>query len=163
MQPKGATIIDNQTGQILGIPYFAGKKSAFSAMYGKGGWLAVAQEALLRIVQDKDITQEPMRVFVYLCARLEFENFIRVSQKEIGEALKMDKSKVSKSIKLLESKGILLRGPKVGLSYTYRLNPKYGYKGDAAKIIHADFRAKRELEAEAYNQVLPPENPQPYA
>jgi hypothetical protein len=42
----------------------------------------------------------------------------------------MEKAQVSKAIKLLVNKGILLRGPRVGHSYAFRLNPTYGYKGN---------------------------------
>lgn len=70
------------------------------------------------------------QVFLYLCSRLDFENFIQVPQAEIVEVLKMDKANVSKAVKMLVEKGILIRGPKVGHSYAFRLNPNYGYKGN---------------------------------
>jgi len=80
---------------------------------------------------DKEISrQEPTRVFWYLVKRLDFENYIRVPQVEIAEALEMKKSSVSRAINLLESKGVLLRGPRVGQSYSWRLNPNCGFKGN---------------------------------
>lgn len=133
--------VDLNTGEILeGVPVWVGRKSAFSQMYGDGGFLIMAQDALLKLATDKDLTLEPKNVFFYLCARLDFENFIRVPQTEICEALGMKKTNVSRAVKLLETKGIIIKGPKVGQSYAYRLNPNFGYKGDPrGKVIRGRF------------------------
>jgi hypothetical protein len=40
---------------------------------------------------------------------------------------------VSKAIGLLVKKGILIKGPAIGRSSSYRLNPAYGWKGDNKK------------------------------
>lgn len=152
MAQKRVGLIDYDTGEMLnGIPVWVGRKSAFTQMYGKGGFLVMAQEALLRLAMDKELTQEPMRVFVYLCARLDFENYIRVPQVEICEALSMKKPNVSRAVKLLENKGIILKGPKVGQSYAYRLNPNYGYKGDPRKVIQGNFGAQKKQGFEVIN------------
>jgi len=90
----------------------------------------MAQDAMTMIAADKEITGETFRVFLYMAGRLDFENYIRIQQTEIIEALGLDKSNVSKAVKVLESKNILLRGPKVGQSYSWRMNPNFGYKGD---------------------------------
>jgi hypothetical protein len=58
----------------------------------------------------------------------------------------MKKPNVSRAISLLVSKGILIRGPKVGHSYAFQLNPTYGYKGNPRGKVyntadgHAAFR-----------------------
>ena len=90
----------------------------------------MAQDAMTMIATDKDITGEILRVFLYMAGRLDFENYIRIQQTEIVEALDMQKTNVSRSVRMLESKNILLRGPKIGQSYSWRLNPNFGYKGD---------------------------------
>lgn len=134
--------VDLNTGEILeGVPVWVGRKSAFTQMYGKGRFLIMAQDAMLIMATDRELTkQEPTRVFYYLCARLDYENFIRVPQTEICEALEMKKSHVSRAVNLLESKGIIIKGPKVGQSYAYRLNPNFGYKGDPrGKVIRGRF------------------------
>jgi biotin operon repressor len=69
--------------------------------------------------------------------KLDFENWIYVSQTEIAEILNMKRQQVSRAIKLLEKKGILLRSPKIGRSYGYRLNPYYGWKGKSKKLQNA--------------------------
>lgn len=81
--------------------------------------------------------QEPVRVFWYLVKRLNFENnYICVPQSEIVKALKMKKSNVSRAISLLENKGVLLRGSKVGRSYSWRLNPNCGFKSDPRDRVY---------------------------
>jgi DNA-binding MarR family transcriptional regulator len=89
------------------------------------------QEALRAIAKDKELTTEPYRVLMVLFGELDFENWIHITQHEIAEMLSMKPPQVSRAIGLLERKGILVRGPKIGKSYGYRLNPHYGWKGRA--------------------------------
>ena len=67
-------------------------------------------------------------------SKLDFENFIQLSQKEIIEILGINKSNVSKAIKLLTRKQIVLEGPKVGRSRCYRLNLITAGKGKVKKL-----------------------------
>lgn len=122
--------IDLDTGEIVsGVAVLVGGKSAFTQLYGRR-FCVMSQEAFQLIAADRELTLEPKNVLFYLFSRLDFDNFIQVPQSEIVEALRMDKANVSKAIKLLVEKGILIRGPKVGYSYAFRLNPNYGYKGN---------------------------------
>jgi predicted transcriptional regulator len=70
----------------------------------------------------------------YLFGRLGFENYVCLQQKEICEALDLQKSNVSKAIKLLIAKGIILQGPKMGKVSSYRLNSTYGWKGKVTNL-----------------------------
>jgi hypothetical protein len=126
---------DRNTGQILRetLPpvVFLGRPKTFNALYGRGAWWVMSDSLPDLMAFDKELSrQEPTRVFWYLVKRLDFENYIRVPQMEIAQALEMKKSSISRAISLLESKGVLLRGPKVGQSYSWRLNPNCGFKGD---------------------------------
>ena len=76
-------------------------------------------------------------VLFYLYSKLDFENFIQQSQKEIAEGLGMHKEQVSRAMKILTSKQIVLEGPKVGRSKCYRLNPNYGWKGKVKTLQEA--------------------------
>lgn len=126
---------DRDTGQVLRetLPpvVFLGKPKTFNELYGRGAWWVMSDSLPDLMAFDKELSrQEPTRVFWYLVKRLDFENYIRVPQSEIVEALEIKKSNVSRAISLLESKGVLLRGPKVGQSYSWRLNPNCGFKGN---------------------------------
>ena len=87
-----------------------------------------SQQALELLATDKDLTGENYRVLLLLLSRLDFENWIQVTQSEITEKLQMKKQNVSRAISLLEKKGIILRGAKIGRSYAFRLNPYFGWK-----------------------------------
>lgn len=92
-----------------------------------------SQEALEALAADKELAGRPTRVLIYLLSRLDFENFIAVPQTEIAIALDLHKANVSRSIRLLISKGILIEGPRAGGALALRLNPHWGWKG---KVRH---------------------------
>jgi len=120
-------MVDLNTGEVLdGVPVWVGVKRVHP--YGRR-WVMTNQDALLMMARDKELTLEPKNVLLYLIGRLDFDNYIQVPQIEIAEDLDMKKPHVSRAISLLERKGLLIRGPKVGRSSSFRLNPNYGYKG----------------------------------
>jgi hypothetical protein len=122
--------VDADTGETLeGVVVLVRKKSAFTRLYGQR-WFVMAQDPLIQIATDRELTGESRALLFYLLARLDFDNFISLSQKEAGEALGWKKQNVSRAFKLLESKRLILRGPKLGSSYAWRLNPQYGFKGN---------------------------------
>jgi hypothetical protein len=123
--------IDKYTEEEYGFPVIVGRKRN---PYGKG-WIMNSQEALEILAKDKEIKGESYRVLLFICARLDFENWIQISQVEIANELKMHRQQVSKAMKILEAKEIILRGPEVGRSYAFRLNPYFGWKG---KVIHLE-------------------------
>lgn len=81
------------------------------------------------ITMANDLNHEQFRVMFVLLADLDYENYIQIAQVDIAEALGMQRPHVSRAIKNLVLKGILIEGRKVGRSKTYRLNPNYGWKG----------------------------------
>lgn len=122
---------DNETGELLeGVLVYCGVKCN---PYG-GGFIMNSQEALIIISKDKDMTRDALRIFVNICGKLDFHNWIQVSQTEISQELDIHKVNVSKAFKLLIDKGILLQGPKAGRSFAYRLNPDYGWKGKVKNL-----------------------------
>ena len=123
--------VDADTGERLeGVTVLvSGKKSAFTRLYARR-WFVVSQDPMAMLAADKEMTLEPHRVLLYLMSRLDFDNYIYVTQADIAEFLGIKKPNVSRAIKLLERKEIILRGPKLGNSHGWRLNPDYGYKGD---------------------------------
>jgi hypothetical protein len=150
--------VDAETGEILeGVPVWVGRKTAFTGLYGRQ-WFIMAQDAWLALAKDKELTLAPKNVLLYLLSQLDFENFIQVQQVDIAKALEMDKAKVSKAIKLLLEKGVLIRGPKLARSSSFRLNPNFGYKGNPSGKVYrtADGRrAFRVIDADGY--VIPQE------
>jgi predicted transcriptional regulator len=91
-------------------------------------WMMTFQDSLEIIATDSDITGQTLKVMLLLMANLEFENYIPIRQVTIAQKLKIDKADVSKAIKLLVNKEIILK-VKEGTTTGYRLNPNYGWKG----------------------------------
>ena len=122
---------DQDTGEILeGVVVYCGvKHNPYST-----GWVMNSQEAMRLLATDKDLKGETYRVLLLLLSLLDFENWIQVTQKEISETLEMRKSQVSRAIAVLEEKGIILKGAKVGRSYAFRLNPYFGWKGQVRNL-----------------------------
>lgn len=92
--------------------------------------MAMYQEAM-DWMADAKLSYEEYRVLMKLFAKLDFENYIRVTQTKIAEDLGMKQGNVARAIKGLLEQDIIRKGPKVGNSNTYRLNPMIGHKGQA--------------------------------
>ena len=136
--------IDELTGKEYGFPVIFGRKKN---PYGNG-WIMNSQEALDMIAEDKDLKGNTLRVFIKVCARVDFENWVHLPLKELSEELDIDQADISKNIKLLVKKGILIKSGKIGRSYAYRLNPDFGWKGKVTNL--EEYR--REQEEEFYRE-----------
>lgn len=121
--------IDKETGEVLGksLVYYP------TRMKLSERWFMLFQDSLESIAKDKELTLEPKNILFYLYSKLEFENFIQQSQTDIAEALGMQRGNVSRAMKILIKKKIILEDKKNGRLKYYRLNPDYGWKG---KIKH---------------------------
>jgi hypothetical protein len=143
---------DRDTGEVLdGVAVWVGRKIV--SPYGSQ-WMQVNQDALAEIAADKDLGTEAFRVFLYLNARLDFENLIVVQQTEIAAALGIKPQAVSRAMRLLAGKQIILRGPKLGGVGSYRLNPHYGWKGKVQNLTKARQTRLQAVAAEAGPDVL---------
>lgn len=121
---RRVTQVDLETGEDLGgfVAVIRPKqKSAFERHF------TMNQSALISIANE--LNHDQMRVLMAFLAELDYENYIQVAQMDIAEKLKMQKSHVSRAVKNLIEFGIILEGPKIGRSRTYRLNPQFGWKG----------------------------------
>lgn len=132
---------DRETGEVLdGVLVLVGRR--VGSPYGRQ-WMQINQDALAEIAADPDMGTETFRVFLYLNARLDFENLIQVPQTEIAAALGMKRPSVNRAIRLLETKQIILRGPKVGHSSSWKLNVHYGWKGKVTQLRQEQARQLR--------------------
>jgi predicted transcriptional regulator len=121
-KPKRLQIADIDTGEVQYAVVPLRKKHI------TGGFFLAMQEAFIWLAKS-NLPHEQLRVLHYLFGKLDFENWLRVSQAEISKELEMKRSNISRAIKALVDRGILHKGPKVGTSWTYRLDPSFGYKG----------------------------------
>ncbi len=132
--------VDKYTGEDFGFPVVCGRKRN---PYIKG-WVMNSQEAMVALAKDKDIKGETHRVLWFIGGILDFENWVQLSITEIGNELDLKQQAVSRAMKVLEEKEIILRGPKVGRSYAFMLNPYFGWKGKVKNLD--DYRKQKEDE-----------------
>jgi hypothetical protein len=124
---KRFTQVDSSTGEAVDgfVAVIKPKvKSSFERHF------TMNQAALLSIAQT--LNHDQTRVLLALFAYLDYENFIQVPQIEIAEQLNMHKQHVNRAVKALIANEIILDGPKIGRSKSYRLNPNYGWKGSVS-------------------------------
>ena len=83
---------DEETGEITGFSHPVIKSKSDL----RKGWVAMYQQAMEWLAEQK-LPQEQYRVLLHLMAKLDFENYLRVTQKEIAEKLDMHQPSVAKS------------------------------------------------------------------
>jgi len=123
--------VDASTGEQLNgfIAYIAPKKQNNFKR-----WVAMSQdENMIVQLASADLGDEARRVFFALLLNLEFENHILMPQSEIAKKIGMDRSHFNRGMKKLINEGIIIRGPKIGRMVSLKLNPNYGWKGQARK------------------------------
>ena len=121
---RRVTQIDLDTGEDLGgfVAVIRPKnKSSFQRHF------TMNQAALLTIANE--LSHEQTRVLMALLTDLDYENYIQIAQTDIAQILSMQKTHVSRAVKNLLDFGVIIEGPKIGRSKTYRLNPQFGWKG----------------------------------
>lgn len=126
------TLVDENTGKISG--HFPLKPKNLGT-----GWIALYQEAAKWIASQR-LTGEQFSVLFRLFGELDFNNYLRISSKEIAEELGMQQANVSRAMKRLKEIGIIVEGPPAGKFKTYRLNPHVAHKGSERKDTIIDFQ-----------------------
>ena len=115
-----------------------------------GAWMAIYQESAIWISRIKP-PYEVVRVFLNMVGKLDYNNYIRISQTDLAKELGMKQQNVSRAIKKLIELDVIAEGPRAGLSKTYIMNPNIGIKGKQKqqKIIdYAEKKRAREQEKE---------------
>ena len=145
MVPLGSgRSIDTETGEILDLRERPGMFVYVPARPKWGeGWFMAIQEAFAALAKDRSLTGRPKDVLLYMMSRLNWDNYITLSQSEIADELGMHQQQVSEAVKLLVERGIIQQGPKSGRTYSYRLNSRYGWKGKTINL--RDRRMQEEL------------------
>lgn len=123
-------LVQEEDGAFKAQPvylYAPGKQDYSSTA---GGWVVSWQEGTMLLAKNKRLTLTDWRVMAVLHARLDFENWIRLSHSEIGEQIDVARPHITNSMKRLLDLCVVLPGPSVKQVKTYRLNPVYAWKGD---------------------------------
>ena len=76
------------------------------------------------------LNAEALNVLLILISRMDYENVIRISQKEIGDLLSMKKQNVSRAMKALREAGAI----EPGEFHAVQLSPDIGWKGKVQNL-----------------------------
>jgi len=142
-ETKLLAVIDNDTGKINYYSKIGGKNKVIG-----GRWMATFQDAMGWLSRQKP-PSEVLWVFLNMVEKLDYNNYIRISQTSMAKELGMKQPSVSQAIKKLIALDVIAEGPRAGLCKTYILNPKIGIKGrqKQQKIIdYAEKKRARQLE-----------------
>ena len=102
------------------------------------------QDAMLFLARGKleeaakaNLGADAYRVLFAVLSVVDFENWIQFNQAEMADMIGMQRQNFGRAMRKLEAIELLQRGPKVGRSVTYRLNPSFGWKGSAKNHLKA--------------------------
>ena len=123
--------IDTETGEVVNL--MAMKPTRGPHPFRKEGFVQMSQAAMLELAQNP-VSGEARRVLDAFCAVLDFENFIQVSLTDLAELIGMERPNVSRAVHELVERGIVIKGTKVGRSFTYRLSPTFGFKSKGSNF-----------------------------
>jgi hypothetical protein len=127
-ESKNLATLDIDTGEVL-----PGHTVHLPLRVRVGDHVSVMQEAARAVALDPEITPTAFRLLKYLESILDYENAIRVIQKEIANELDIAPAQINRAMKLLMKKGIVERIECPSLKPVYRLNPNYGWRGRHAQ------------------------------
>lgn len=129
MSRKRLGQVDLETGEVIEdgfIAYVAPKRqNAF------GNWIAMAQDMFMNLAKS-GLNSTDNKVLYALLSKLDFENLLVINQSELAKELGLQRQNFSRSVQRLIKEGIILQGPKIGVSRSFRLNPTVGWKGSAS-------------------------------
>jgi hypothetical protein len=138
-------LFDTESGEVLDASslIYIPKKARI------GGFFMGIQHEFEFLAQKK-LNGSSLNVLLYLMAKMDYENDVRVSPKQISEKLNMDLSWVYKALRTLKDEGLLDEPGYASL----RVNINLAWKGKVSnmkKEIKASEK-KRELEQERLSE-----------
>ena len=120
-EKKYIMVADEETGEIKGC--FPLKSRNLGT-----GWIALYQD-MVSTIAEWNLPNEQYRVFLKLLSKVDFENYLTISQGELAQELSMKQPSIARAIKALCERNVIIEGPRAGLNKTYRLNPYIAHKG----------------------------------
>ena len=151
---KYIALVDDETGEVEG--YFPLQPKYLSE---GGDFMALFQQSA-DYIAELGLQGVTLNVMLKLIARLDYDNWIRVSQKEIAESLHIKQQNVSRAIRELINKDIIQESKmRAGLNKCYRFNPLIGHKGRNFKqtvIDYAELKHKKKLRIEEVEEIPTP-------
>ena len=107
-----------------------------------GGWFAFFQKSAAYLAEN--LNGEQFRVFMFMLTKIDYGNYVRVTNKVISRNLNMKHENVSRAIRGLIEKNIIVVEDTFGISRIYRVNPTFLHKGRDYYKTHSEYAQIRE-------------------
>jgi DNA-binding Lrp family transcriptional regulator len=101
------------------------------------------QNALVEVSKNRALTGMDRRVLFYMIGVMEYENLVRLTQRQIAEELQSSQQEISKSIQKLYDEGYLLVDEVYGSAYIYKISEDLVWKGKTENREKATARKHR--------------------
>ena len=128
------TVVNKETGEIEARVNLQNRLE-------RGGWFAFFQKSAVYLAQN--LEKEEFRVLMYMISKLDYGNFIRVTNKNIQKNLGMKHENVSRAIRKLIDKNVIAVQEWYGISRIYRMNPNFLHKGKDIYQTHREYKELR--------------------
>ena len=128
------TVVNKETGEIEARVNLQNRLE-------RGGWFAFFQKSAVYLAQN--LNKEELRVLMYMISKLDYGNYIRVTNKNIHQNLGMKHSNVARAIRSLIEKNVIAVQEWYGISRIYRMNPNFLHKGRDFYQTHKEYRELR--------------------
>ncbi|MDB5244056.1 MAG: hypothetical protein JWP57_4682 [Spirosoma sp.] len=122
---RNVMLIDMDTGEPLdGVPLLVPRKQ------GIGDWAMIMLVRLGELAADREITGETWRVLAYVMAQAEWENWVRLSQADVGKVLGLKRQSVQRAMRTLVAKRVIEKsGTTIGGNNVYRICKDVSWRG----------------------------------
>lgn len=111
------------------------------ALKGLYNDFAIMNLEFFKWLSTQRLTARQCRVLFYLIGKMQFENRVTITHREIYEEMKIDQANLSRDLKALESKQVIMRQKIASKTYELRLNlgnmfvnQSLAYKGKANDV-----------------------------
>ena len=137
---KYITTVDAETGEVISHVKMRDKHKKLGV-----GWMATYKHGA-EILATLPLTGEQHKVLWALIAKLDFDNYIRVSQADLAKCTGIERTHIARAIKALITNDVIVEGPRAGLHKTYRLNPNIGHKGSNIEQTVVEYEQLKQLQ-----------------
>ena len=131
---KILTVVNKDTGEVEA-------RINLQNRLEKGGWFPFFQKGAVYLAQNLD--KDALRVLFYMMAKMDYGNYIRVTNKNICNNLNMNHGNVSRAIRKLIQTNVIAVQEWYGISRIYRMNPNFMHKGRDVYQTHREYRDLR--------------------
>lgn len=132
---KILTIVNKETGEVEA-------RINLQNRLEKGGWFPFFQKGAVYLAQN--LRGEELRVLFYMMSKMDYGNYIRVTNKNICNNLQMNHGNVTRAIRKLIKSNVIAVQEWYGISRIYRMNPNFMHKGRDVYQTHREYRDLRE-------------------